>query len=189
MVAAPKWRPRTGSVKRVVSPSKPPWKQAIYLWVGIALIPIGILLGPLPGPTGIPIIAFGMLLIVMSSRRAASWVRLHRRRWDWMHEILEKGEGWLGGEMGRVLRRTNGRRNQAPRPPVSRRQRVLDIMLFPVHIALILARAVARRFGWGTAKDHAPARVGHKRHRGHGTRRKHPAHRRPAPEPADGANG
>jgi hypothetical protein len=125
-----------------------PWKQAIYLWVGIALVPIGIAIAPLPGPGGIPVLAVAALLIITSSRRAASWVRLHRRRWDWMHEILVKGEGWLGGEMGRALRRTNGRRNtEPPRPPASRRERILDILLFPVHMALIIGRAAARRFG------------------------------------------
>lgn len=131
-----------------------PWKQAIYLWVGIVLVPIGILIAPLPGPGGIPILAVAALLIITSSRRAASWVRLHRRRWDWMNEILLKGEGWLGGEMGRALRRTNGRRNLVvARPPASRRERILDILLFPVHVAIILTRAVANRFGWKLPGD------------------------------------
>lgn len=131
-----------------------PWKQAIYLWVGIALVPIGIIIAPLPGPGGIPILAVAALLIITSSRRAASWVRLHRRRWDWMNEILLKGEGWLGGEMGRALRRTNGRRNLIiAKPPASRRERILDILLFPVHVAIILTRAVAGRFGWKLPGD------------------------------------
>jgi hypothetical protein len=131
-----------------------PWKQAIYLWVGIALVPIGIIIAPLPGPGGVPILAVAALLIITSSRRAASWVRLHRRRWDWMNEILLKGEGWLGGEMGRALRRTNGRRNLVvAKPPASRRERILDILLFPVHVAIILTRAVANRFGWKLPGD------------------------------------
>ncbi|MBN9020955.1 MAG: hypothetical protein J0H08_02425, partial [Rhizobiales bacterium] len=125
-----------------------PWKQAIYLWVGIALIPVGIIIAPLPGPGGVPILAVAALLIITSSKRAASWVRLHRRRWDWMHEILLKGEGWLGGEMGRALRRTNGRKNtDVIKPPASRKERILDILLFPVHVAIILTRAVAHRLG------------------------------------------
>lgn len=131
-----------------------PWKQAIYLWVGIALVPIGVVIAPLPGPGGLPILAVAALLIITSSRRAASWVRLHRRRWDWMNEILLKGEGWLGGEMGRALRRTNGRRNLVmAKPPASRRERILDILLFPVHVAIILTRAVANRFGWKLPGD------------------------------------
>jgi hypothetical protein len=137
-----------------VRPPARPWKQAIYLWVGIALVPIGIIIAPLPGPGGIPILAVAALLIITSSRRAASWVRLHRRRWDWMNEILLKGEGWLGGEMGRALRRTNGRRNLVvAKPPASRRERVLDILLFPVHVAIILTRAVAGRYGWKLPAD------------------------------------
>ena len=131
-----------------------PWKQAIYLWVGIALVPIGIAIAPLPGPGGIPILAVAALLIITSSRRAASWVRLHRRRWDWMNELLLKGESWLGGEMGHALRRTNGRRHLVvTKPPASRRERILDILLFPVHVAIILTRAVAGRFGWKLPGD------------------------------------
>jgi hypothetical protein len=71
-----------------------------------------------------------------------------------MNEILMKGEGWLGGEMGRALRRTNGRRNLiVAKPPASRRERILDILLFPVHVAIILTRAVAGRFGWKLPGD------------------------------------
>ena len=71
-----------------------------------------------------------------------------------MNEILLKGEGWLGGEMGRALRRTNGRRNLViAKPPTSRKERILDILLFPVHVAIILTRAVANRYGWKLPGD------------------------------------
>lgn len=154
-----------------------PWKQAIYLWVGILLIPIGIAIAPLPGPGGVPILAVAALLIITSSKRAASWVRLHRRRWDWMHEILLKGEGWLGGEMGKALRRTNGRKNtDVVKPPASRRERILDILLFPVHIAIILTRAVARRLGiklpGDSRKEREADRARKKLKRAHHKRRK-----------------
>jgi hypothetical protein len=152
-----------------------PWKQAIYLWIGIILIPVGIIIAPLPGPGGIPVLAVAALLIITSSRRAASWVRLHRSRWDWMNDILVKGEGWLGGEFGRALRRTNGRPHLVPKPPESRRERILDILLFPVHVAIILTRAVANRFGWklpGDArKERKAERARRKMHRQHRRRR------------------
>ena len=151
-----------------------PWKQAIYLWLGILLIPVGIAVAPLPGPGGIPILAMAALLIITSSKRAASWVRLHRRRWDWMHEILLKGEGWLGGEMGNALRRTNGRKNvDIVKPPASRKERILDILLFPVHIAIILTRAVAHRFGWKLPGDSRKERMAaRERKRHHRARRR-----------------
>ncbi len=154
-----------------------PWKQAIYLWIGIALIPVGIIVAPLPGPGGIPILAVAALLIITSSKRAASWVRLHRRRWDWMHEILLKGEGWLGGEMGRALRRTNGRKNtDVVKPPASRKERILDILLFPVHVAIILTRTVARRLGFklpgDSRKEREAARERRRRNRVNRRRRK-----------------
>jgi hypothetical protein len=165
-----------------------PWKQAIYLWVGIALIPIGIVIAPLPGPGGIPVLAVAALLIITSSKRAASWVRLHRRRWDWMHEILVKGEGWLGGEMGRALRRTNGRKNtDVVKPPASGKERVLDILLFPVHIAIILTRAVANRFGWKLPGDARKEREAEReRQRLHRARRRRRRERRAARGVAEG---
>ena len=53
-----------------------------------------------------------------------------------------------------ALRRTNGRRNLiVAKPPASRRERILDILLFPVHVAIILTRAVANRFGWKLPGD------------------------------------
>jgi hypothetical protein len=122
------------------------WKQVVYLSVGIALVPVGILIAPLPGPTGVPIIALGVILIISSSRRAASWVRLHRRKWDWMHEILEKGEGFLGHEFGHALRRTNRRRSSEPRPELPVWRRVVDFLLFPVYVGLIVVRSLGRRF-------------------------------------------
>lgn len=165
------------SVRRRRNRPPRPWKQAIYLWVGIALVPVGIAIAPLPGPGGIPILAVAALLIITSSKRAASWVRLHRRRWDWMHEILLKGEGWLGGEMGKALRRTNGRKNtDVVKPPASRRERILDILLFPVHIAIILTRAVARRLGiklpGDSRKEREAARARRKLKRQRNKRRK-----------------
>ena len=165
-------------MKTVQRPPRP-WKQAIYLWIGIILIPIGIIIAPLPGPGGIPVLAVAALLIITSSRRAASWVRLHRSRWDWMNDILVKGEGWLGGEFGRALRRTNGRPHLVPKPPESRRERILDILLFPVHVAIILTRAVANRFGWklpGDArKERKAERARRKMHRQHRRRRRQSA--------------
>jgi hypothetical protein len=131
----------------VPSPAKPasPLRRLATLWLGIALVPIGVVIMPLPGPFGVPIIAVGAILIISSSRRAASWVRLHRRRWIWLHELLEKGEGWIAGEFGDALRRTNGRK-RPPQEPVALHWRILDFLLFPVHVVLIVWRVLVRRY-------------------------------------------
>ena len=134
----------TRNAARAVSPAR----RLVYLSLGIALVPIGIVVAPLPGPFGVPIVATGIVLIITANRRAAGWVRLHRRRWDWMHEILVKGEGWIGGEFGHALRRTNGRRSGPPGAPLPLHWRVLDMLLLPVHVARIAVRPLARRFGW-----------------------------------------
>lgn len=136
-----------GKMTEVPNPTRPatPLRRLATLWLGIALVPIGVVIMPLPGPFGVPIIAVGAILIISSSRRAASWVRLHRRRWDWMHELLEKGESWIGGEFGNALRRTNGRKSP-PVEPVALHWRILDFLLFPFYVARIIWRVLVRRF-------------------------------------------
>ncbi len=125
-----------------------PWKRMAMLSAGVALLPIGLIVMPLPGPLGIPLMALGVVLIVTASRRAAGWVRLHRKRWDWMHEILERGETWIGGSFGHALRRTNGRGARVPVAPLPWYWRIVDMMLLPIHIAIAVGRSLARRFGW-----------------------------------------
>jgi hypothetical protein len=64
--------------------------------LGVMIVLLGLLLGPLPGPGGIPIIALGLILILRGSITAKKhFVRLHRRyprfvgpirrvlRWRW----------------------------------------------------------------------------------------------------------
>lgn len=64
--------------------------------LGVLIVMLGLMLGPLPGPGGIPIIAVGLVLILRGSITAKKqFVRLHRRypkfvgpirrvlRWRW----------------------------------------------------------------------------------------------------------
>ncbi|MEM7443708.1 MAG: hypothetical protein AAF414_10310 [Pseudomonadota bacterium] len=64
--------------------------------LGVIIVCIGLILGPLPGPGGIPIIAVGLVLILRGSITAKKgFARLHRRyprflgpirrmlRWRW----------------------------------------------------------------------------------------------------------
>ena len=81
--------------------------QAIWRWLlrwglvvlGGVIVLIGLALGPLPGPGGIPIVAVGLILILRGSLTAKKgFVRLHRRyprfvgpirrflRWRWRRD-------------------------------------------------------------------------------------------------------
>ena len=44
--------------------------RAAMLVLGLAIIALGILIAPLPGPGGIPVIAVGLILVLRSSFRA-----------------------------------------------------------------------------------------------------------------------
>lgn len=125
-----------------------PFKRLIYFVCGIVLVPLGIIIAPLPGPFGLPVAAAGVVMLIYSSPRIASWIRLYRRRWDWLHETLRRGETLVGGEFGAALRRTNGRRGAeaASRAPLTTRQALFDIVLLPFHMARYLFRLFARRF-------------------------------------------
>jgi len=119
----------------------------MYFICGIVLVPLGIIIAPLPGPFGLPVAAFGVVMLIYSSPRIASLIRLYRRRWDWLHETLKRGETLIGGKFGGALRRTNGRRSAeaASGAAISRRQAVLDILLLPVHVSLYLGKQLTRR--------------------------------------------
>jgi hypothetical protein len=49
--------------------------------VGIALIILGTLLGPIPGPLGLPVAVVGLILVLRSSRWAKRKYAAVKRRW------------------------------------------------------------------------------------------------------------
>ncbi len=81
-----------------------------YVVAGVATVLAGIIIFPLPGPMGTPIILFGLALIVTGNRRAAGRLRLVRRRRPRFHALLAKLEARLGNSaVQRGLARTNRR--------------------------------------------------------------------------------
>lgn len=81
-----------------------------YVWAGIATLIAGIIIFPLPGPMGTPIILFGLALIVTGNRRAAGRLRLARRTRPRFHALLTKLEERLKpGAIRDGLQRTRRR--------------------------------------------------------------------------------
>ncbi len=55
-------------------------KRKILLTIGWAIVIIGLALGPIPGPGGIPIVAGGAILVLSQSRAARrQFIHLERR--------------------------------------------------------------------------------------------------------------
>lgn len=78
--------------------------QRILMVIGgiICLIVGGITL-PLPIPTGIPLLAVGFSLLVMSSNTVRDWFHLQRVRWPTLDLHLRKVEPHLPEAMRKAL--------------------------------------------------------------------------------------
>ena len=54
-------------------------KRLGFVLLGFAIIGVGILIGPLPGPGGIPVIVIGLMVVLRNSFKARrQFVKLHR---------------------------------------------------------------------------------------------------------------
>ena len=85
-------------------------RDAAFVIGGVLTVVAGIIIFPLPGPMGTPIILFGLALIVTGNRRAASRLRLARRRRPRVHALLAKLEARMRqGAIRQGLARTNRR--------------------------------------------------------------------------------
>lgn len=72
-------RPRPGDAFRWL-------KRSSLLAVGVLVVIAGILIAPLPGPGGVPVIALGLILILRSSYRAKRYfIRAQYARPRWVY--------------------------------------------------------------------------------------------------------
>ncbi|MGQ3113801.1 MAG: PGPGW domain-containing protein, partial [Brevundimonas sp.] len=61
-------------------------KRSSMLGVGVLVVIAGILIAPLPGPGGVPVIALGLILILRSSYRAKRYfIRAQYARPRWVY--------------------------------------------------------------------------------------------------------
>ncbi|MBW7850492.1 MAG: hypothetical protein H3C38_08365 [Rhodospirillales bacterium] len=78
------------------------WFKVTAISTGVVVLAIGLVLGPLPGPTGLPVMFVGSVIILRHSSSARRWYILLGRRWP-----------RLVGAVDRVLRRRRHARRRA----------------------------------------------------------------------------
>lgn len=78
-------------------------RRKLFLLLAFFCFVLGVLTIWLPIPTGIPLIAFGLLLLVANNRRAAGFIRRQRQAYAWFDAMLCRLEGKLGGKAKRIL--------------------------------------------------------------------------------------
>ena len=80
--------------------------------IGVLALIAGLITLPLPLPTGVFLIAGGMIILIYSSRRVAGIVRLARRRSGRLDYGITFIEDRAGERFGAILKRTRPRRSK-----------------------------------------------------------------------------
>jgi hypothetical protein len=55
--------------------------RLLMIGLGVFVVLLGIVIAPLPGPMGVPVMVVGLILILRSSYTARRWFVLAQRRW------------------------------------------------------------------------------------------------------------
>lgn len=80
--------------------------------VWLAALPVllaGLVTLPLPLPTGVPLLAVGLVMILAASPWAVRLLRRLRRRFERLNSLFLKLENRAPQRLGRILRRTRPR--------------------------------------------------------------------------------
>lgn len=79
------------------------WYRTAAIATGAVVVLAGVVLAPLPGPTGVPVMFVGSVIILRHSSGARRWYIVFSRRWPRLFRMID-----------RVLRRRrHARRRQA----------------------------------------------------------------------------
>jgi fatty acid desaturase len=90
----------------------------ILVWsAAVVLIALGLLTVWLPIPTGVPLLAAGLVLILATSRQAVRWLRARRRRNLDFNRLMSGLEDRAPAPMAQVLRRSRPRLPAGPSGP------------------------------------------------------------------------
>ena len=65
-------------------------RQILLIGMGWTIIALGVLISPLPGPGGLPVIALGGVLLLRNSADARRMFVRAKRRWPRLFSPLEK---------------------------------------------------------------------------------------------------
>lgn len=89
----------------------------LFVWAAaVVMILLGLATVWTPIPTGVPLIAGGLILILGSSRQATRWLRSRRRRLLRLDEAFIRLEEKAPKRLTAALRRTRPRRKQPSQP-------------------------------------------------------------------------
>ena len=105
-------------------------RKAVLIVVGLVCLVVGIITAPTPLPTGVPLIALSLVILVGVSPTARRVVRAARNHFDWFHHGLAFVEARAARRLSTPLRRTR---------PLRRRQ------LARAMTAMVAAPAAAQR--------------------------------------------
>jgi hypothetical protein len=90
----------------VIAKVKRGFKQWVMLGLALVCLIAGLATLWLPIPTGVPLLAFSLFLIVAYSATGRAWVRSTRARRPWLDGKLRWLEKHGGAHIGRVLKTT-----------------------------------------------------------------------------------
>ena len=65
-------------------------RQLVLIGMGWTIVALGVLLAPLPGPGGLPVIALGGMLLLRNSADARRMFVRGKRRWPRLFSPIEK---------------------------------------------------------------------------------------------------
>ncbi|MEP4031422.1 hypothetical protein [Roseibium polysiphoniae] len=85
--------------------------KLLYWTLALVLIALGLATVWLPIPTGVPLLALGMIVIIATSRQAARALRNRRRRVPRLNSLFTWLEDRSPMRFARILKRTRPRKS------------------------------------------------------------------------------
>lgn len=79
-------------------------KRLIMLIIAAVCLIVGAITFPMPIPLGIPLIAIGTALLILTSKTVRNWTRSMRVRYPGLDDKLRKAEDYLPRPLRRALR-------------------------------------------------------------------------------------
>ncbi|MFA5988780.1 MAG: hypothetical protein WC803_04145 [Sphingomonas sp.] len=102
--------------KRLVSSKRPVVIRWLLMGIGAVLIAMSPFVGIIPGPGGIPVFVFGLVLLLRNSALARRWFVRAVRRWPRLGKIADMGlrRASVKRRRERDAQRAGGQADDAP---------------------------------------------------------------------------
>ena len=83
--------------------------KSLSILLATLCIVLGLLTVWTPLPTGVPLLAFGVVLLIATSRKFARYIRRQRKSIHWLNKVLHWVEEKSSGKFKKIIRRTRPR--------------------------------------------------------------------------------